>query len=363
MKVAFRVDASLRIGSGHVMRCLTLATALREAGADCHFLCREHPGHLAPAIRQRGFRCTLLLPPPPAGAVLRDSDYAAWLGVDAALDAAEAAARLAPEAPVDWLVVDHYALDASWERQLRPYCRRLLIIDDLANRPHDCDLLLDQNLGRQASDYDGLLPATATVLAGPTHALLRPEFARLRAASLARRSGGRLQSLLVSMGGVDLDNATAGLLRQLPGCALPADCRLTVIMGANAPWLNQVRELAAELPWPCDVKVDVADMAALTAACDFAIGAAGSTAWERCCLGIPSALVVLADNQRPIADALVAEGACWPLGRPDDIGDHLPGVLAEAADPDRLAAMSARAARIVDGLGTSRVVTCMSTST
>lgn len=359
MKVVFRVDASLRIGSGHVMRCLTLAAALRETGADCRFLCREHVGHLAATIRTRGFDCTLLPPPSMPAEAVADADYAAWLGVDAITDARQCAALLAPEPPADWLVVDHYALDADWERRLRPHCCRLLAIDDLASRRHDCDLLLDQNLGRRAADYAGRIPAGATVLVGPCHALLRPEFARARQASLARRAGGSLQSLLVTMGGVDLDNATGAVLGLLPGNPLPPGCQVTVVMGAAAPWLASVRALASSLPWPCEVRIDVADMAELTTNCDFAIGAAGSTAWERCCLGVPSALVVLADNQQPIADALAAAGASWPLGRAGDLAATLPIALDAATDPARLAALGANAARIVDGLGTARVVAHM----
>lgn len=358
MKVVFRVDASLRIGSGHVMRCLTLATALREAGAECRFLCREHEGHLAATLRARGFDCRLLPAPPAAAAPAADGDYAAWLGVEAARDADECVALLAADAPADWLVVDHYALGADWERRLRPHCRHLLAIDDLV-REHDCDLLLDQNLGRDTMDYAGRVPAAAIVLTGLAHALLRPEFARARAGSLARRAGGGLHSLLVTMGGVDLDNATGAVLQRLTTSPLPPACRLTVVMGASAPWLAQVRALAAALPWPCDVRVDVSDMAALTAACDLAIGAAGSTAWERCCLGVPAALVVLADNQRPIAEALAAAGACWPLGRPQDLAETLPAALNAAANPVQLAAVGARAARIVDGLGCTRVVAAM----
>lgn len=359
MLVIFRVDASLDIGSGHVMRCLTLAAALREVEADCRFLCREHSGHLASVIHDRGFACTLLPAPSASFAGATDDGYAAWLGVDAATDADQCVAFLAREPVADWLVVDHYALGADWEQRMRPYCRHLLAIDDLAGRPHDCDLLLDQNLGRTTADYAGRVPAAATVLAGSGYALLRPEFALARPASVQRRVSGHLDSLMVTMGGVDLGNVTSVVLKLLPDCPLPSGCRITVVMGATAPWLAQVRALAAGLPWSCDVLVNVTDMASLTAACDIAIGAAGSTAWERCCLGVPSAIVVLADNQQPIADALGAAGACWLLGGPLDLDRTLPAVLGAAANSCQLGAMAETAATIVDGLGTARVVSYM----
>lgn len=358
MNIVFRVDASLRIGSGHVMRCLTLADALRAAGASCRFICRAHDGHMGDLIRQRGFTCDLLaiasVPTLPAA-----NDYSAWVGADWAVDAQQAAACLGAARP-DWLVVDHYGLDHRWEATLRPHCQRLLAIDDLANRVHDCDVLLDQNLGRAAQDYEGLVPTSCARLNGPRFALLRPEFAALRPASLARRSPPALRSLLVSMGGVDLADATGAVLRILPSCPLPTNARITVVMGAQAPWLDEVRTAARALPWPCDVRVNVNDMARLSADCDFAIGAAGSTAWERCCLGVPAALAVLADNQRPIANALVAAGAALALGGPKEIAASLPMALATAANPASLATMSLQARMIVDGEGTARVIETMS---
>jgi UDP-2,4-diacetamido-2,4,6-trideoxy-beta-L-altropyranose hydrolase len=161
MKIAFRTDASLKIGTGHVMRCLTLANALQATGAQCHFICCEHPGNLIAQIRQRGFAVSVLLAATKAHitdeqAVEQHSNYAAWLGAGWATDAAQTKVGFGATA-VDWLIVDHYALDARWEQALRPLYRKLMVIDDLADWPHDCDLLLDQNLGRDAGDYSKLL--------------------------------------------------------------------------------------------------------------------------------------------------------------------------------------------------------------
>lgn len=355
MRVVFRADASLAAGSGHVMRCLTLAGALRAAGADCHFLCREHSGHLIGHVRRAGFDCTALAAP--ANAPAADD----WLGTTPAADAAECRPLLQRLRP-DWLVVDHYALDASWESALRDTCRRLLVIDDLANRPHDCDLLLDQNLGRAVDAYDSLVPTGCQRLIGSAYALLRPEFAAQRPASLARRAGAPLRHLLVSMGGVDLDNATAVVLAALAPGALPPEARVTVVMGAQAPWRDAVRALAATLPWPVAVQTDVRDMAALLADADLVIGAAGSSAWERCCLGVPTLLVVLAANQAPIAAALDAAGAGRLLGTPATIPSALPPALAAAHNPGWLATASARARALCDGRGADRVVARMEES-
>lgn len=357
-EIGLRADASLDIGTGHVMRCLTLADALRRRGAVCRFISREHPGHLIDYIRERGFE-VLALPgatpsevaPAPRAAV----DYAAWLGIDPATDAAQARQALGGRR-LDWLVVDHYALDEGWERLMRPAARRILAIDDLANRRHRCEVLLDQNLGRTARDYADLLPADGAVLAGPRYALLRPEFADLRAQSLKRRSPARVRQLLVTLGGVDKDNVTLSVLKALAAGELPADCRIVVVMGAGAPGLQAVRDFADRASGRIELRVNERNMAALMAASDVAIGAAGGTAWERCCLGLPTLVVMMAENQRAGALALQASGAALLVdaGLPlaEGLRAQLPGLL----DPQRLSQMQAACTSMVDGDGTRRVV-------
>jgi len=361
MKVLVRVDASVRIGIGHVMRCLTLAEALRERGAECRFICREHEGHLLEQIRQRGFDayglpvCSEERPP---ACHEDDSNHSTWLGSDWVTDAAQTKVG-AGETAIDWLIVDHYALDARWERLLRPVSRRLMVIDDLADRQHDCDLLLDQNLGRTAPDYKSLVPEHCQILLGPRYALLRPEFAAFRERSLARRGQSKLQHVLISMGGVDMANATGKILKVLVDAPLPKNCLITVVMGPHAPWLEQIRHIAATLPLPIEIKCNVANMAQLMAESDLAIGAAGSTSWERCSQGLPSIIGVVADNQIFIADALQAAGASKTFIVDDEMF-ALRAVIAELAnDPQELLRMSRCAANISDGGGAIRVATAV----
>jgi UDP-2,4-diacetamido-2,4,6-trideoxy-beta-L-altropyranose hydrolase len=351
MRVALRADADAAIGSGHVMRGLTLAAALRARGAAVTFICADGPGHLGGRIEAAGFGTAWI------AAGLGESDDAA--ATQAALQPA-----LGPNghSGCDLLLVDHYRLGIAWETALRPACRHLAALDDLADRAHDVDLLLDQNLGRRASDYARLLPPHTRRLIGPAHALLRPEFAAARTASLARRAGvARWRHLLVSLGGADPQQATLRVLQALKassGCSLPADATVTVVLGALAATHAAVAALLPTLPCATRLLVDVADMAALLAEADLAIGAAGGSAWERCCLGLPSALLVLADNQRPGTQALVDAGAALALGEVGDLPGTLPLALqqlAGLAGTGQLQAMSEAAAAITDGLGAARV--------
>jgi UDP-2,4-diacetamido-2,4,6-trideoxy-beta-L-altropyranose hydrolase len=357
MIFAFRADASARIGAGHLMRCLTLADRLRLLGHASHFLTRNPPPHLQATIAARGHGLLLLPAAAPGESVPPDPQappHADWLDGSWEDDARACRAALAPLG-ADWLVVDHYALDARWEAALEPVGARLLVIDDLADRPHRAAALLDVNAGRRAEDYDRWLPAGSQRLIGPRYALLRPEFAEARAASLERRRQPALRHILVTMGGVDLPDATSAALAGLQAATLPADASVTVVMGRGAPWLDAVRAQAAALRWPAEVLVDVPDMAAQMQRADLAIGAAGGTAWERCCLGLPAVVVVLAENQRPGARALAAAGAAQLVERVDELARRLPECLAAWSSPAALARAGQCAADLVDGQGAARV--------
>lgn len=349
LRVVFRTDASLEIGTGHVMRCLTLAEALRERGASCRFVCRSHPGNLIELIRQRGFAVHALPFDPSSKAGETGPAHAAWLGADWQTDAEQTKAGVS-ETAIDWLIVDHYALDARWENALAEHCGQVMVIDDLADRPHACKLLLDQTFGRDAKDYRPLVPEDCTLLCGSSYALLRPEFAALRPYSLQRRLQPQLKHLLITLGGIDKDNVTEHVLHALRACPLPADCKITVVMGATAPWLSAVQQQAQIMPWPTTVRVGVNNMAQLMADSDLAIGAGGATSWERCCLGLPSILAVLAANQTTIASALTNAGAVVQLETSDllHLLAHMPAMR---GNQTALSSMSHAASQICKGEG------------
>ncbi len=334
MKVVFRADASVELGAGHVMRCLALADSLKARGVATHFISREQPGHLCELIEAKGHALTRL----PAQAA------------DSRLDAEHSAAAFAM---ADWLVVDHYGLDATWERALRARARRLLVIDDLADRPHDCDLLLDQNLQPEAhARYAALLPAGCATLFGPRHALLRPQFAANRATPRERRA---VRRLLVFFGGADAGGETLkalAALARLEGTPPAVD----VVIGQANPHRAAIERACQALP-AARLHCQVEDMAALMAAADLAIGAGGTAAWERCCLGLPCLTLAIAENQYAPAAALAEAGGQLYLGASAQVPE---AALAQAlavtlALPELRAHLSRRGMELVDGRGVERV--------
>lgn len=355
MNVVFRVDASIEMGTGHVMRCLTLADVLKGKGGQCYFICREHHGHMIDQILDRGHHVYLLLLNQRDRATPEKTQLAHehWLGCKWLDDAQQTVDRI-DSLEVDWLIVDHYTLDERWEKRLRPFCKKIMVIDDLADRHHDCDLLLDQTFGRSSKDYEQLVPADCTILTGAKYALLRPEFSSLRNYSLERRKIQKLEHLLISMGGIDKDNVTGGILCILNECVLPEGCHITVVLGEKSPWLNDVMSQVKTLQYPVVVKANVSNMAQLMADSDLAIGAAGSTSWERCCLGLPALMLVLAENQKLIADNLNMAGAVIKLNSLFEpyFSENFMSVLSVLNENrDAFKQMSVSAATVTDGQG------------
>lgn len=356
MKIAIRTDASNRIGSGHVMRCKTLAEELCRRNADVRFVCREHAGNLAALLQEGGYAVDLL--PPPANVVQEKSGYAAWLGVTQSEDAAQTTAALGDFA-ADWLVVDHYGLDQTWEKSLRTCTARIFAIDDLANRRHDCDLLLDQNWFGAATQtrYDGLVSEKCQRLLGPRHALLQPLFRQLRD-SLPEREG-RLRRVLMFFGAVDTHNQTVKALRALTAPQF-ADIAVDVVIGSANRHDAEIVQIAATRPGTT-LHRRIPSLSELMASADLMLGAGGSTTWERCCLGLPSIVVAGAENQQGFTRVLADEGVHFYLG--------LAAAVEESAWETAIGALgkslaglqgyALAASRITDGLGAPRVAAAM----
>ena len=344
------------------MRCLTLATALAEQGTNVTFTCRDHAGNLIEHIQQVGFSVHVLPAlsnielPKQSDNIFRPLAHSHWLGCSQQQDAQDCKPILEKLKP-DWLIVDHYALDKTWQHALKTYYKKLLVIDDLADREHIADILLDQNYGSTTEKYQGLVPGHCKTLAGTHFSLLRPEFALWRSHSLKRRQApSSITHILVNLGGVDVHNYTGKILHQLAKIPFAPQITITVIMGPTAPHLAAVSQQAADMAITTHVKSNVSNMAEIMAGSDLAIGAAGATTWERCCLGLPTIQMVIADNQQFAATALAAIGAA-PSVTVADMSATLPKLIQRMINEPRFSQhTSLQTRRLVDGNGTQRVV-------
>lgn len=333
MRVLIRADASAVIGIGHVARCLTLAQQLVAQGATVAFACRELPGHQLARIAAEGHEVVAL-------------------PVDADDEIAALAALLPENRSFDWIIVDHYGLDARWERAARQWARSIMAIDDLADRPHDCDLLLDQNFTASVALYQPLTPPACQILAGPRYALLRPAFRRGRAADAdsARR-------VLVSFGGFDQAGMTLKTLQALMGIdGVQVQC----IAGQASADLPALQALVSQRPdWQLLGFVD--DLAQRMASATLFVGAGGGTTWERAALGLPSLCVSVADNQVGNAEALARIGVHLYPGVAGQVTvDALAQGIALLLDDVVLRGqLSTRSRELVDGCGAQRVAAAL----
>ena len=358
MKIVFRVDASVDIGSGHVMRCLTLADELKKRGANTLFVTRAHPGNMADVIRSREHNIKML----PAATiqyvpVTNDVAHALWLGVSWTQDAEETFKLLVGE-DVDWLIVDSYALDARWHQRLRSVTRRIMVIDDMSDRKLDCDLLLDQTHGRSESVYCDCVPKYCQKLLGARYALLRPEFSEARRLALKRRENYiGIRKVLVSMGGTDPANVTGLVLEGLAEVNWNYPPQIDVVLGSYAPHIEAIKLKAKQYRLPITISINVENMVDRMLEADLAVGAGGSTSWERCCLGLPTLMIIIADNQKEIVRQLEASCAILNLGDSNELESEDIKKETEKLLGDDLMwlGMSRKAAMICDGHGASKV--------
>lgn len=357
LNVAFRVDAAGLIGTGHFMRCMTLAEVLLKRGASVLFVSRGLPAHLGEMLAERGVACAPLQSDDAQVQAIDELAHAAWLGTSQEHDAQCTVQALAGRT-WDWLIVDHYALDRRWETAMRGVAQRIMAIDDLADRHHDCDVLLDQNFYRDMDTrYAGKVPAHARLLLGPGHALLRESFHTLRTQVVART--GQVARVLVFFGGVDARNHTGAAIQALTRLHMPR-LLVDVVIGVQHPHRADVEAACEAAGFACHVQTS--RMAELTAAADLALSAGGSAAWERCCLGLPALSLCTADNQRQQLDDAAEAGLLYVPSTMD--GEDVVELIARHArslieNPMLLRHISQRAMAAVDGKGATRVANAL----
>lgn len=349
--IAFRADASFEMGTGHIMRCLALADEMARRGVATLFVTRTHAGHINEIIARHGHKLESI--PPRHGHYIDDYPaHSKWLGSTWEEDFV-ATSTILTKHKISWLVVDHYGLEARWEAAMKMAGYRIFAIDDLADRKHTVDLLLDQNLNASAAQYQHILTQPSELLLGPKYALLRPEFAQRRDTRKCRPWPPR--KVLVSMGGSDATNATALVAQAIIQKPLPGT-QVQILIGPGYRHLSKLQSLVAPYAW-ITILAPVDNPVSLLAEADLAIGAAGTSAWERCCLGLPSVILSLAVNQDKIADALINHGAAIDGGRHPDLNQKtLVNALTLLDENTELSAeMSYQAAKLVDGRGVCRV--------
>jgi UDP-2,4-diacetamido-2,4,6-trideoxy-beta-L-altropyranose hydrolase len=345
--VVFRADASAALGSGHIVRCASLARALISAGARCSFVCRPTEGHLLDWLASQGLEAVGL----PAGTAHTDPGF-----LEDATATADAVRRSVGRA--DWLVVDHYSLDATWERQLRSVACRIAALDDLADRPHAVDLLIDPNLQSGQQRYASVTDAGCQQLLGVRYALLRPEFVAT-AAEPPRTRSPRVERLLACVGGTDPQNVLPVIVAAWKRLAEPRP-RLDIAVGPGTANADALRQLCGTLP-DVHLHMPAHDMAKLMASADLMVCSAGSISWERCCVGTPALMVTTAGNQADNLRALVRQRAGISLGSSADLNaPALAALLERLRIRTRLLQRIGRRARgLVDGHGARRVASLM----
>lgn len=358
MRVAFRVDASVSIGTGHVMRCLTLANELSSQGHECLFICREHPGNLCDLITSHRHYLTLL--PAPENRLPKKNEYiskgyAPWLGASWQEDARYTLDACSDRKP-NWLVVDHYALDARWERAVASAVGSIMAIDDLANRQHQCAVLLDQNVLNSSFSmrYEPLVGKGCALLLGPKYALLRPEYGVL-AKSLPKRDGA-ISRVLIFVGGSDPHHLTERYLNALLATEF-SHLFVDVVIGKNHPEPLIVESLVEARP-KTRLFSELPSLAALMVRADLMLGAGGATNWERMCLGLNAIVISVAENQDYVNQELLNEGLIHFLGKAQDVSvETISASLKRLIQSPSINEKQASKIRsIVDGQGCKRVV-------
>ncbi len=345
MRVTFRVDASGKIGNGHVYRCLSLAEGLLQKSVEVNFICREHEGNLNDLIKNKSFPVTSLIKPEKKS---KTNTYADWLGVSQEDDAEETISVLQDDI-TDYLVLDHYALGIEWENRVKAMVNNIVIVDDLADSEHNCDVVINQSYFSIKEDYKYLVPSHCKFLLGSEYILLSKPYEEYR--SKLHERDNVLKRILVFFTAGDDNGET---IKALEGIALAFDSvHVDVVVGESNRYKDEINDKCEQHGWKFHCQIDY--MHELISKADVAIGSAGANSWERCALGVPALVTLMADNQQANANALEKMGAAICIGEysKTSADDYRKALL--AFNKDRLQSMSASALKLVDGKGVDRV--------
>lgn len=301
LNIAFRADSSHSIGTGHIMRCLTLAHAiLKQCSANIYFFSRKTEGNINNLIINSGFKLVEMKPP----IIIKNGSltHSNWLGETPEKDAQEflLLQKMLAIDCLDYLIIDHYAIDQVWQEVVEKQISKIMVIDDLGDRIHKCNYLLDQTLNCQKSKYNNKIPNDCQLLLGSNFTLLRDEFRILDDIRKARKQAN-IHNLLVMFGGTDPNNLTLKTLKILKDNKDITE--VNIILGATAAHLQSIISFTSN---KSNLKLHIAptSIAELMLSADLAIGSAGTSSWERCATGLPSIIIIDGENQREIASQL-----------------------------------------------------------
>lgn len=351
MNFVFRVDSSDKIGSGHLMRCLVLANALSEEGHSISFICRNHEGDISKSLIKSKFKLNLLdnknLEPP-------YDKKNSWLGVSQEQDAIQTINHL-KDSVCDWLIVDHYCIDKLWEKRLRKYTNKILVIDDLANRTHDCDILVDTNYVKgYKTRYQNILNKSCIELLGPDYCFISEEFKNHKLRSPKRT--GKVKKVLIYFGGVDQFNLTRKCLEAFSTINLEK-IKLEVVVGAMNKDYENLKSIASKKKLII-LHRSLPTLSKLMSSVDLSIGAGGVTTWERMFLGLPSIIIAIADNQIAGAEELSKNKFVTYLGFHSELSSKnlRDSIYKKIEQHNNLLKESHAGQILVDGNGISRIL-------
>ncbi|OCH25513.1 UDP-2,4-diacetamido-2,4,6-trideoxy-beta-L-altropyranose hydrolase [Aliivibrio sp. 1S128] len=310
MNIVFRVDAAPHMGGGHLSRCLTLANGLKKKGFTSLFILRNHPNCPSHQVTHAGHSLVLL--PFQNENTVDVNSYSSWVGASWDFDAEQTLKAMTEQFDhdVDWLIVDHYGLDACWEEYFLSKGIKVGVIDDLVNRTHSSLFLLDQTCGRVEEEYKGLVSPGTMLFVGESYCLLRDEFFQLRNSAISRRKQLKtVRKLLINFGSTDPTGHTLKALKGLKRYAVETDVEVLIVVGSACPFIDEIKEASESLAYKVKLYIDSTSMAELIKDSDLAIGAAGVSTWERCFLGLPTLLVKTAENQTDVVQRVIRSGA------------------------------------------------------
>jgi len=348
VNIYIRADSSELIGIGHIMRTLTLSDSLKELGFKIVYICTNAVGNINDLIVKRGYDTFII-----DGAFTNNNGKENTIIDDGSIlkDANQTIDCFKEKC--DWVIVDHYSIDYRWHGIVRKSTDRIMVIDDLANRKLDCDILLDQTYGRKTEHYSSLVGNNCKLLLGSKYALIRPQFSYLRDSSIKRRfDNNSIRNILISVGGIDINNVSLDVLNIIYKLYKGnSDIVINVVLTSKSPNIDSIKNFVENSSLHVKLFIDVENMENLMYEADISIGSGGTTSWERCVMALPSIVVVQADNQNFLSEQLEHKGVIVILKHMDCLSNVIQNIEKNLC----LSRMSYLASLICDGYGSTRV--------